>query len=1042
MDNVNTLQITVLGNLQMRIGEGAPIRFAARRAATLVAYLALTRSTHSREALATMLWDDRTQKQSMANMRSLLAQMPKPIKPYILKSRDSLAINPDLPVVVDAAIFEEAITAKAFAEAVACYKGDFLAGITIRDSEGLETWLIVMRERLRQQASNARQALAENSLRQRHFAEGISHAEALIALDSLREGSYQTLMMLLARDGQRGRALQVYGQCRAMLAEEFGLEPLAKTTALAQRIRQMQDEPPFVVPHPAGTFIGRQQELTLATNSLDQRLITLIGPGGIGKTRLATAIATHARGLFWDGIYFIELANLADPTATPEMIASYIATHMGLTLQRTPSAQEQLLTHLADRELLLVLDNMEHLLPAGANLIHTLQQNNPQLTLLITTRQRLNLQAEHLIPLHGFPIPKLTHSQSSAILQLFQQAAQRTQPTFTFTSEEDRATALAICRLVEGSPLGIELATAWLPYYTLSHIHQAIAQNLDFITTRHSHIPTRHRSLRAVFQHSWTLLDPAEQTTLSHLAQFRGGFDLPAAQQIAAASPHHIFSLIDKSLIHAEGQDSPRFLLRDFIQQYALEKQDPAGQLTLAQTHANYYLQQLAQPTPTLRSELGNIQRAWQWTIENRPLTLLDHLNNLTRFYEVAGFFQEAQNNLQHAIDYVTERSLSRRMFDLLVKLYLYQAEFLSKQGQYPAGINAAQTAYQIANTPQDKISARLHLSRIAGFQGQHDQALTYAQECADYYEQTNTPQALAQALDIIGSVYTRQGNFDQAITVLQRVVSLDRQRGDEKELVGHLVHLGTAYMEITNYEEALRYHKEARDLAKQHNYQERLAQTSNNLGLVYWRIGQYQAALTAYQEGEQIAQQIGHQRGVALTNGNIGVIYKELGDFDKALASYNKAIAIAEEAGLRWEIARYIGNIGNLYKEQGDYESALPHLRQALAIDKALANTDGMARHLGNIGDIYRLYHQYNLALPYLDESVRLYRENGANYYLCTYLIIKAMTLFELGHITEAEQLNQEGLAIAKEVNRPHYIEKGEALAQKIAASSANVSA
>lgn len=375
------------------------------------------------------------------------------------------------------------------------------------------------------------------------------------------------------------------------------------------------------LPAQSTPFIDRTQELAdIAQRLADPacRLLTLVGPGGTGKTRLALqAAAEH-----WSAVFFVSLASVGSPDLLPSTLAA--ALNISLYGGDDPAVQ---ISNCLHEPTLLVLDNFELLLD-GVDLLVDLLAHAPRLKLLITSRERLNIQEEWALPIEGMPYP--THLQTADIEQysavrLFMQSARRVQPAFQLTSCPEAV--IAICQRVEGLPLALELAASWLRMMPPEQIAAQLERSLDFLTTPLRNVPERHRSLRAVFDHSWELLSPTEQAVLMKLAIFRGGFDLAAAESVGGASLPMLAILADKSLIRVH--PSGRYDLHELLRQYAAEKLDDAGEteqtagrlldfcLTLAeQAEADIFGPEQARWFERLETEQGNLYAALAWSLE------------------------------------------------------------------------------------------------------------------------------------------------------------------------------------------------------------------------------------------------------------------------------------------------------------------------------------------------------------------------------------------------------------------------------------------
>ncbi|MFO7683033.1 MAG: BTAD domain-containing putative transcriptional regulator [Chloroflexota bacterium] len=569
MHDQATLQLTLLGQPEIRL-DG--VLLASRlpvKGVALLAYLAVTGQPCSREALAALLWGETPDAAARASLRVTLNRLPPALRPFLTLTHHTISLNANL-VTVDVHALQTAVSGSpaAWKTAIALYRGDFLEGFNVPDAPAFDEWAVLERERLRLLVIELLHRLADNAHQQQTTSDGIAYARRILALDNWREETHRLLMRLLALDDRRSEALTQFETCRRLLAENLGVEPAAETIALYEDIKhnrlppfdsaQSKPAPPHNLPASAASFVGREPELAQLTALLaqpDGRLLTILGPGGAGKTRLALETATRhlTDPRFSDGVFFVPLADLPPGTLAQNeaevpalskaevpalskaevAVAPHIAEIIGLKLRGATSPDEQLRQHLRDRRLLLLLDNFEHLLPQ-ASLVASLLAAAPGLRLLVTSRERLNLYEEWLVEIGGLDLPPETAGDWAAFSapQLFIQRARRVY--LSFDSAAEREAILHICRLVGGLPLALELAAAWVRTVPCQEIAAAIERHLDFLTSDLRNMPQRQRSLRAAFDYSWELLPEAEQTMLAQLSVFHGGFDghLAANEQV------------------------------------------------------------------------------------------------------------------------------------------------------------------------------------------------------------------------------------------------------------------------------------------------------------------------------------------------------------------------------------------------------------------------------------------------------------------------------------------------------------------------------
>ncbi len=458
---------------------------------------------------------------------------------------------------------------------------------------------------------------------------------------------------------------------------------------------------PAALPTRQTSFVGRTNELTQLISRLtapDCRLITIIGPGGSGKTRLALETARAAQAQFPDGVAFATLATAPDATA----LASAIATAVGCPLVGRTSVPEQVLHYLRTVELLLILDNFEHLLAAGPWL-SALLTAAPGVSLLVTSRTALNLREEWRYPLAGLAIPEADDRapEQTEAAHLFIERAQQVRPDFSPVAE--RAGLGQICRLVDGLPLALELAAAWVKTLSCTAIAEEIARNLAFLTTDLRNAPDRHRSMQAVFDHSWALLTTDEQRIFQRLAVFRGGFRREAAAQVAGATLPLLSALTDASLLRYEPDG--RFSLHELLRQYAEAHLDdtPAEAAQTADAHRRYYLAYLAaqfapiiggaqrEAVAAITAELANILAAWRATAAHDPLALGQVAHTMTVFYDIRARYLEGLALLQEGLQAVRPLPPTPATEQLLAALLVDIARFHHRLFQ-PAAMRAALT--------------------------------------------------------------------------------------------------------------------------------------------------------------------------------------------------------------------------------------------------------------------------------------------------------------------------------------------------------------
>lgn len=457
-----------------------------------------------------------------------------------------------------------------------------------------------------------------------------------------------------------GQREAFYEAARRRYAGDLETLPIP-STSMPLPVRSPEGVSPL--PIPFTPLIGRESELKEVSRLLsgsECRLLTLTGAGGMGKTRLAIQAALAQETIFANGLYFIALSSLA----TPDFIVPAVAEALGLTFSGTPKPKDELLNFLRNKNLLLVLDNFEHLVE-GAGLLVEILGIAPGVKILVTSRERLNLQGEWVFDLQGLPVPPSDEAEQIkdfSAVTLFLDNARRQRADFAI-SAENKAHISRICRLADGLPLGIELAATWISSLSCREIAQEIARNLDFLAANMRNIPERHRSIRAVFDQSWLLLDPEAQKVLSRLSVFPGSFSRAAAEQVAGASLMLLSRLVAKSLVRRIV--GGRYELHDLLRQYAAMRlaESPDDEELTYQRHSHYYLNLVRQANEAIHdgrqktavaeitTDIDNVRSAWTWATDHQHVELINGvLECLTWYFELRGLFREGEKTFRSGI--------------------------------------------------------------------------------------------------------------------------------------------------------------------------------------------------------------------------------------------------------------------------------------------------------------------------------------------------------------------------------------------------------
>lgn len=704
------LEITVLGKPQLK-WQGQPLTadLVSVKGQALLIYLAVTGQTFSRQALAGLLWGDLPEERARGNLRFTLNKLNKVVGDYLLVTRQSLAFDFNRPHWLDAKDFmahTESLDQPEVArlqEALSLYQGEFCDDFHLPDAPDFETWMMLERERLHQRSVSALFCLVETAAHQQNWPQAIAYTRQILALEPWQETAHQQLMKFLAWNGQRSVALTQFDLCCRVLEQELGVSPAAETLALYEQLKQgtlttLRPEPnhqPLVVapqrpvithnlPQPAQVLIGREQELAHISNLLTTtpcRLLTLVGPGGVGKTHLGLASAQIQLPLFKDGVYFVALGGVlsAGVQEAPDLFLATLAEVLNCTCLPDQTPQEALLAYLAPRQLLLLLDNFEPMLAPHPEVkaqalafVQAILQHAPGVKLLVTSRERLDVGVEWLVDVQGLPYaadPAEQNWLSYPAVSLFVQHAQRILPHFAPQAEAQAINH--ICQLVAGFPLGIELAANWVRLLSCAEIAQRLAQDVEALPAVSPSSTYPHRHMRAVLDSSWELLTPAEQQLFCRLAVFEEEFSLPAAEQIAGATLALLNSLLNKSLLRR--QEGGRYTLHPLLKQYGGKQlaSRPGDQAETFHQHSQFYAHFLQQRRPVMLAQtdaealreldldIENIRRALEWLSIHDTPHYLAHLDTLFLYYRRKGWLKEAVTTLREVCE--LERAEARQ---------------------------------------------------------------------------------------------------------------------------------------------------------------------------------------------------------------------------------------------------------------------------------------------------------------------------------------------------------------------------------------------
>ncbi len=705
------------------------------------------------------------------------------------------------------------------------------------------------------------------------------------------------------------------------------------------------DAPRHNLPAQDTPFVGREAELTELARLLadpDTRLLTILGAGGMGKTRLALEAGAAQLDNFQHGVYFVSLA----PLQSGEDILPTTAEALGFSFYERGQPRQQLLDYLRQKAMLIIMDNFEHLLVCpepgrkdGVGLVSDILQNAPAVKVLSTSRARLNVQGEYLFHLTGMDFPDWETSEEPVLslpkdaaeysaVKLFLQSARRARPGFELEADDLKYIS-RICRLVGGMPLGILLATAWLTMLTPAEIAAEIAANLDFLETDMRDVPDRQRSMRAVFDHSWSLLTGREQEVFQGLSVFRGGFMRDAAQAVSGPTLRGLMGLVNKSLL---GRDpTGRYGIHELLRQYAGEKLGavPEEEGATRDRHCTYYADFLQgreaaltgrgqkQALAEIGAEIENLRAAWRWAVAQGKVDEMDRcLDSLAEFYRVRAWFQEGEEIFAPAAQRLAD--VQEETGDRKSKLVL--GKVLLQQGRFCHSLGLAQKGGELL------------------------------QESLDMFRELGARREMAYALCNLGDFVSWRGGegkpFHQEALVISRGV------GDRMGIALSLSGLGSDATDKGDYGAAKQLFQESLAIFRELGNQEGITKSLGWLGYIAWLLGEYGQAEQLFRESLARSREVGDQRGIADALQGLAMADAGLKEYKQVKLLSQESLAIFKEIGDLLGLETVLGNLAEFANVQGEYAEAIQLAQEGLAISRKIDEPSGIAWALRALGD------------------------------------------------------------------------------------------
>ncbi|MBK8324458.1 MAG: tetratricopeptide repeat protein [Betaproteobacteria bacterium] len=910
------LTIRMLGPLSMERG-GKALACGSRKALWMAAYVLQGGVPQPRTRLAALLWGAAPPAKALGSLRVALTKLPPAVLSALEVRRDTIAPSKAVRIESDVDRFV-ADCARADADslerAVEAYRGDFLEGVDGEEAPEFFDWVFGERTRLKALAHEAQLACAQ-ARRARGDATGArSLVDAWLAREPADEGMHRLLMTWLAKDAGADRALAQFDAYRRALAVTAGATPTAAMAQLAERLGQRASAPPPPARLAAGTsFLGREADLDTLADRLrdpDCRLVTLHGMGGVGKTRLALALAERMEDAFGDGTFVVAL----DEVASASRFAQAVASACGLQPAGAARPRDLLAAYFRRRQALVVLDNLEHLIAHGedpsiaAQVAELLAGTGSRFKLLATSREPLGLQEEWVHEVRGLDYPHdgAADARESAAVRLFVQRARQVHAGFSLPAHGEEVAR--ICATVEGLPLGIELAAGWMGSVTPADLLAGLRERAASLESPHANRAGRHRSLGAVVAYSWDRLTEEPRQALMGISVLSGSFPSEAAGRIASASPAVLGSLADKSLLARAGDG--RWHLHEVVRQFAWEAccATASRRDTVIQRRDAFYLGWLREIAPRLDGPE-----------EADALASIDRESaNLREAWASA-----AKAGRLHAL-----AAAAPAWFD-----------FLEGRSLNDEGIAAATAWMQAARESGDRLAlahAAYYLGLFQRFCAMNAEALAtlegaLAEARSEPLLASRIHAAKAFALLLLGRLDEAEGAAKDALGHAERT-------GDATACASACRVLGLARLQASRREEGRDCERRALAYAQQVGRPSLVAAAYNNLALAENHLGNHVAAEAGYRAALENWRAIGSTVNVGRGLHNLGVVATRQGEHATALERYREALGHLRKAGDRNLIALNLMSTGDALLRLGHADEAREPCRQALE----MAERDG----------------------------------------------------------------------------------------------------
>lgn len=954
------LQISTFGRFTFHFGEREWQSFRGDKARGLLLYLALKNGVpQRRDHLCTLFWPEKDTAAGRNNLRVTLLNLRKswqklsglPPESLFIVDRKTIQLREDVyecDVLTLQAALENLEGGKdklahltALAEQVA---GSFLPGFGLPDSSEFDDWLQLQGEQANRDKITLFEVLIDLHNGCGDAQRVIEMARHLLKLDAWRESTWQQLFAALASTGDLLGLEEAWERCQRVLLEDLGVAPSDMTRQIyeqsrkprAQQVSSKGNLRPGMT-----TFLGRKGEHRSLVDLLTKdhvRFVTLLGAGGIGKSRLSVQVGKSLEASFPDGVWFVPLAG----SQSSDFLTT-IGDTLGINFHGATNRMQQLISVLEDKRTLLILDNFEDVLDKAMNLLDLLS-GTTGLKLLCTSREMLNLSGEWVVQLDGLTLPAETLTVENVAendsMQLFLQRARQINNRFTLDSTNMEAVA-GICRYVGGSPLGIELAAAWMRGQSPAQLLSTMRKSPDILESKHRDLPERQRSVRTIFNYSWNGLGSRPRQVLTALALFKSGFSAEQAEIVAQCSHFDLFELVDKSLLKV--QDDV-YQMHSLVRYFSAEKQAPDS--PAPSIFSKHFLNWIANKQAALKGADGgttaiecskqyeNLMRAWDIAVKTVDIASLNAAYAaFIAFWILRGLYDDGIVMLEQTLDQLNRFPEAA---SLRSKLYAHLSELLLHADRYDEAVKAANAAHS-----SDEMQAYgwglLH-EGVARWQlGQRTTAFPLYEKALLAFEANDEKEGMARVLNEMGVAATITREDELAYQRLTRALSLSRQTGTAWVESAVLIRMCILAKQTGADDDCRRWGEQALDLCSRTGDLRMMSSALIALADFTIEDGRLPVAEQLLFRAENINRQLDLSLNSMFSNLFLGLVYEESGRISDAVQAFEYALARSQQLGHQWWECRMLVELGRLALEQGRAGTGIQLVRRGQEIAQAV---------------------------------------------------------------------------------------------------------